>query len=107
FLAAAERVMAPFLKPGKGAAEPVGAVARSYRLTPLGYLDLRAVARELDLEKPEQLVEAVGREKLKELGLEPLLKKDGLISRAEWEAIDGISLMQAVARELGATPIGK
>jgi serine/threonine-protein kinase len=107
FLDALEKAVGPVLRGGadkdrplKEFAEPVGEVARLYRL---GYLDLKAVACELDVDKPEQLVARVGRKKLKQLGLDALLE-GGVIGRLEWEAVDGTSLMQEVARELGATP---
>ena len=43
---------------------------------------------------------------MKQLGLEPLLKTGGVINRFDWEAVDGVSLMQEVARELRYTPFG-
>ena len=49
------------------------------------------------------IVRTVGQTKLKRLGLEALLK-GGVVGRAEWEAIEGISLMQELAREVGLTP---
>jgi serine/threonine-protein kinase len=108
FLDALAKTIGPFLRDGpeKGKSikewpEPIGEIALRYRLV---YLDLRAVACELDLEKPEDFAKRIGEKKIKQLGLEPLLKEDGLISRAEWEALEGISLMQETARELRATP---
>ena len=41
---------------------------------------------------------------VKQLGMEALLREGGVISRLDWEAVDGTSLMQETARELGATP---
>jgi serine/threonine-protein kinase len=108
FLDALAKAVGPFFRDGpeKGKSikewpEPIGEIALRYRLA---YLDLRAVASELNLEKPEDFVKRVGEKKIKQLGLEPLLKEGGLISRAEWEALEGISLMQETARELRATP---
>lgn len=97
------RVGADKRKPLQEFTEPVGEIARLYRL---GYLDLRTAACELDLEKEEDLVKKVGEKRFKQLGLDGLLQPGGLIGRLEWEAVDGISLMQEVARELRATPVG-
>jgi serine/threonine-protein kinase len=111
FLAALEKAVGPFLrggadgkKPLKEFAEPVGEVARVYRVHRLGYLDLKTVACELDIMDPKMLMQKVGETKLKRLGLEALLNEGGVIGRAEWEAVDGVSLMQEVARELRYTP---
>lgn len=111
FLDALEKTMGRFLRAGPGdkrsivdfKKEPIGQLAKRYRNE---YLDLKTVALELDLEKPEELVARVGERKMKQLGLEALLRKDGYISRLEWEANDGYSLMQEVAKELRATPVG-
>jgi len=107
---ALEAATAPFLRAGKGNKnrplsdfpEPVGEVARQYRLT---FLDLAAIARELDLDDRQELMAKVGEKKLKQLGLESLTKQGGLIGRLEWEASTGVSLMQEVSRELGRTPV--
>lgn len=82
--------------------EPVGEMSRQYRL---GFLDQAAAARELDLAGPEELLTRVGVKKLKQLGLENLIKPGGVIARLEWESTTGVSLMQEVARELGRTPL--
>lgn len=110
YLKSLEKAVGPFLRAGANAkkplrefAEPVGEVARTYRL---GYLDLKDVARELDVADPKQITDAVGRRGLKELGLEGLLD-GGVVSRLEWEAVDGVSLMQALARKLRYTPSGR
>lgn len=110
FLLALERAVGPFLRdPGapkkalKDLVEPIGEVARSYRLE---HLDLKAVACELDVQDAQQLVQIVGATRLKRLGLEALTRPDGVISRLEWEAVDGASLMQELARELRYTPWG-
>lgn len=110
FLTALEKAVGPFLKQGtdknrsiRDFAEPVGEVARLYRL---GFLDLQTVAIELDIENPQVVLTKVGEKRVKQLGLEPLLKTGGVISRFDWEAVDGVSLMQEVARELRYTPIG-
>ena len=47
----------------------------------------------------------VGTTPLKRLGLDGLLEKGGVVSRADWEAINGHSLMQELARELRYTPV--
>jgi serine/threonine-protein kinase len=83
--------------------EPASVVSFDFRLRPL---DLRALAVELDLQKPEELVAAVGRDRLVELGLKHLLEPGGVIPRAEWESVFGYSLMQQVGRSLGRTPTG-
>jgi hypothetical protein len=108
FLAALEQAVGPFLREGAGKdrplrefPEPVAEVARFYRLE---YLDLKAVACELDVEDPQAVVRQVGETKLKRLGLDGLLK-GGVVSRLEWEATDGTSLMQDLARELRYTPL--
>jgi hypothetical protein len=84
-------------------AEPVGEAARPYRL---GFVDLKTAACELGLAKPEALLAKVGEKKFKQLGLDALLRDGGSVSRADWEAVNGYSLMQEVAKELGATPVG-
>jgi serine/threonine-protein kinase len=83
--------------------EPIGEVAWRHRLI---YLDLERIARELDVKDPKDLVRKVGERKLKALGLEGLLKKGGVVGRLDWEAAEGVSLMQEVARELRYTPWG-
>jgi mono/diheme cytochrome c family protein len=107
FMAALEKAVGPFLLAGNDSGkdlkvfpDPVGEVARGYRL---GYLDLGCVARELDLADPAELLGSVGERRLKELGLEILTKK-GVIGRPEWEAVDRVSLMQELARDLRYTP---
>jgi hypothetical protein len=98
------KTASPYLPPGtdlKIYPEPVGEVARWYRLV---YLDLETVAHELDIADPRSIIEKVGEKKLKQLGLENLTKKGGVIPRTEWEAKDGVSLMQELARELRYTP---
>jgi hypothetical protein len=51
------------------------------------------------------MLQKVSERRLKQLGLEPLAAEGGVITRLEWEAVDGVSLMQELARELRATPI--
>jgi len=70
-----------------------------------GYLDLKAVAAELYLENADDVLKRIGEKKMKELGLEPLGRPGGLVGRYQWEAVDGVSLMQEVARELSFTPL--
>lgn len=83
-------------------AEPIGTSARSYLLA---YLDLADVARELDVADSDTLIREVGTARLKELGLQGLLKPHGVISRAEWESESGgNTLMQKLARFLNYTP---
>jgi serine/threonine-protein kinase len=107
FLGALEKAVGKFLrvgadekKPLKDFAEPVGDVARRYRIE---FLDLKAVALELDVEDPESLVHKIGEKRFKQLGLEALLKPGGVIGRLEWESGRGDSLMQEVAQELRFT----
>lgn len=111
FLGALEKAIGPFLREGPDASkpitqfvEPIGEVARYYRLE---YLNVRDVARELDLDDPQTIVRNVGETKLKRLGLDGLLKEGGVVSRNEWEALDGISLMQQLAQELRLEPVIK
>ena len=68
--------------------EPVGEIASMYRLI---FMDLSTVAGELDVDNPAEIVTKVGEKKLKQLGLENLVRKGGVISRTEWEARDGVS----------------
>jgi serine/threonine-protein kinase len=113
FMLALERAVKPFLQVGankqrdlKDFPEPVGEVARAYRL---GFLDIQTVACELNSKDPDALQKQLGSQRLKELGLEALSSPGGVIGRLEWEASNfsrnGISLMQEVARELRFTPV--
>jgi mono/diheme cytochrome c family protein len=86
----------------KKVGEPVGVVARAYRLQPL---DLAAVAYELGLQHPADLRTKIGDGRLRELGLAVLLQKDGVLNRVEWDTLRARSLMQRVAAELDATPL--
>jgi hypothetical protein len=81
--------------------EPITELTRLYRLNGL---DLNAVASELEFEDPQSLVRQVGETQLKRLGLDGLLR-GGVITRQEWEAVNGLSLMQELARELRYTPL--
>ncbi len=108
FLEALEQTVGPFFRVGnkqtvalKQFPEPVGEVARWHRLE---FLDLPVIATEIGIEKPDDIVRRVGEKRMKQLGLEALLRDRGVINRFEWEAFDGISLMQELARELGYTP---
>ncbi len=108
FMKALGKATKPFLMVGKDKnkqisnfPEPVGEVARLHRLV---YLDIHTIAAELSLESPEILLRKVGEKKLKKLGLGSLMNQKGVISRAEWEATDGVSLMQELARECRYTP---
>lgn len=108
YLVQLENVIGKYLRVGKDKDksidqfdEPIGHVARQHRLV---FLDLDTVAAELDVSSDE-LLRIAGSRNLRRLGLESLTR-DGLISRAEWEAKDqGISLMQQVARVLRLTPV--
>jgi len=106
FLKALDKATGPFLrteaeknKDIREFSEPVGEVARIYRL---GDLDLATAAYELDIAKPEDLKAAIaGSRRLRELGLAPLLQAKGVVKRQEWESIGARSLYQRVALELG------
>lgn len=88
-------------KPLKEFPEPIGAIARLHRNV---YLDAATIACELDIEKPDDIVKKVGEQKLKQLGLDAVFAGKAFISRAEWEAFDGISLAQELGRELSLVP---
>jgi serine/threonine-protein kinase len=104
FLTSLEKAIGPFVrvaqdkeKPIKQFPEPVGDLARRYKLADLKLID---VALELGLEKPEILeISIKANSSLRELGLATLVK-GGAIKRAEWERIGATSLFQRVAREL-------
>ena len=107
-----EQAIGPFLREGEDAKnrrkteqfpEPISELARAYRLD---YLDLAAVAAEHDVETAEDFQKLISPVTLKRLGLEaPLDKKRGVVSRADWEAVDnGVSLMQRVGQELRKEP---
>jgi serine/threonine-protein kinase len=106
FMKALEKATGSFLRTGvdkdkdlREFNEPVGEVARIYRL---GDLDLTMAALELDIAKPDELKAAIaGSRRLRELGLAPLLQEKGVVKRQEWEAIGARSLYQRVALELG------
>lgn len=109
FLAALEKAVGPFLRadgdrttPLTKFREPVSEVVIPYRR---GYLDRAAAGTELFLEQQDALTTAIPEKRLRELGLEPLLRSGGVIPRYQWEAIDGVSLMQEAARELRFTPL--
>lgn len=105
YLAALEKAVGLFLRIGadkdrpiREFAEPIGEVARTYALVDLGATE---AALELGLDKPELLPDLIrSLPKLRKLGLGPL-EAGGLVKREEWEVIDGVSLFQEVARELG------
>ncbi len=115
FLSKLEEATGPFLKVGADKdkkitefQEPVTVVANYYRPYRRAHLDIKAIATELYLQKPEDLLIKIGEKRLKELGLQNIGKPNGLVGRSEWEATDeGNSLMQEVARELQFTPFGK
>jgi serine/threonine-protein kinase len=105
FLQALEKAAGPFLrvgadkdKPLKDFAEPIGEVARPYRLIDL---DLTAAACELDVARPADLRALIGANKRqRELCLAPLLQEGGAVKRADWERVGATSLMQRAAREM-------
>lgn len=108
FLTALEKVIGPYLRDGVDQSrpirefpEPIAEVARFYRLE---FLDLPTVACELDVEDPQEILRQVGETKLKRLGLEDLFT-GGVVNRQEWDAADGLSLMQELARELRFSPL--
>jgi serine/threonine-protein kinase len=88
-------------RPDTGPSEPIGEVARHYRLR---YLDSEAITAELFETDAERLRQLLGQKELRQLGLGVLRQKGGVIGRLEWEIVDGRSLMQIVAHSLGATP---
>ena len=92
FLAALEKVIGPFLREGDDAGKPITQFNE-----PIGDVAL-------DIEDPQEIVKRVGQTKLKRLGLDGLLI-GGVVSRNEWEAVDGVSLMQQLAQELRLEPI--
>lgn len=94
-------------KPIEDWIEPVGHVSRYHQNV---YLDLQTIACELDIQNPDDVVKTIGAKNLKKLGLEQLLKPNGVISRAQWEAFrgkfrKGPSLMQELAREMRFIPV--
>ena len=87
--------------------EPIGEIARQYRLS---FLDLDAVARELDIENGNDLLKLVGERRLKSLGLAALFDTEstvgggthrGVISRLDWEAGTAKSIKEELLPEIG------
>ncbi len=113
FLAALEKAAGPFLQVGEDAdkpiesfPEPIGAVAKLYLadLTPL------EVALELDIPSVDDLQARISANRsLLKFGLGTLIQEPpGTLKREKWETIEGTSLFQDVAVELGiGTPIGE
>lgn len=111
FMRSLERVIGPILKTGNDAKksisefpEPVGKVAEMYArdLTP------REVALELGYEKVEVLQAKIeGNMALERFGMGTIVQNPpGTIKRDKWDAREGTSLMQDVARELRlGTPV--
>jgi hypothetical protein len=104
FVTALEEAIGLFLKVGpdknkeiRGFPEPIGAIAKVY----LKDLHLEEVARELDYQDLKELTILIkSNNRLKVLGLRPLLQGAG-IKRDLWESLKGPqSLYQKVAREL-------
>jgi serine/threonine-protein kinase len=109
FMSALDRATSPYWttspegsKPLAERPEPIGEVARLYRLV---YLDAETIAAELDFVDPEAILARAGDRVIKELGLESVMNGNGVVSRNVWEASDGLSLMQDLALESGMTPV--
>jgi mono/diheme cytochrome c family protein len=105
FMKALEQATGPFLRTEadknrdlREFQEPVGEVARLYRL---GDLDLTTAGLELDMNPEELKVAIAGNRRLRELGIAPLLQDKGVVKRQEWESLGARSLFQRVALELG------
>src|SRR5262249_53578029 len=83
--------------------EPIGKIARYYRLDDL---DAAAAAAELGIESGDRLVAFIRSDpRLGEYGLGPLAQ-GGHIKRGDWEKLEGNSVMQRASRELGlGTPL--
>jgi hypothetical protein len=104
FLDAEQKAMSPFLQVGEDSKkavesfdEPIGKIARYYRLDDL---DAATAATEIGLESADVLAGAVkGNSRLRDLGLGPLAR-GGYVKRGDWEKIEGNSVMQRTAREL-------
>ncbi len=89
FMTALDRAVSPFLrvaedkdKPLVELSEPIGELVRFYALAAL---DLPTVASELGIEKSDVLVQRVGENRLRELGL-GVLFNGGRLPRQEWTA---------------------
>jgi serine/threonine-protein kinase len=112
FMTALDQAIGPFLKVGKNketpieklTGEPVGELARRYKLVALG---VETVAAELGYEKVNEFETLLKiSPELRDLGLGPLAKAGGSIKRFEWERIGATSLFQRVARRLKkGTPV--
>lgn len=104
FMNSLKRTIGPFLQVGPNKdvpieqfPEPIGEIARMYRLQ---NLDAITAAAELGLPGPDELVLRVKSNRLLvEKGLGPLAN-GGRIKRFDWEELRGTSLMQQFAREL-------
>jgi hypothetical protein len=108
FVAALDRAIGPFLragpdkdKPVRAFEEPVGEVARAYRVRQGGEVDLAKAAAELGVERPDVLAGMVrGNPALKELGV-LTLANGKTVKRDDWDAVDETSsLFQDVALAL-------
>ena len=109
FLASLEKAIGPFLQVGEDKKrsidefpEPVGAVSGRY----LSDLGPNEIALELGLESGEVLKAKIdGNRELLRFGLGTLLDKSrGSIKRERWETVEGSSLFQQVAVEMGIAP---
>jgi serine/threonine-protein kinase len=103
FLDAERTAMAPFLLVGEDANrpiesfdEPVGKIARYYRLDDL---DAAAAAAELGTTSAELISAIKANSTLRQYGIAPLVE-EGHVKRGDWEKSDGYSIMQRAARDL-------
>jgi serine/threonine-protein kinase len=107
FMGSLSRAIGPFLRVGKDEStpvekltgEPVGELARRFKLVPL---NSDTVAAELGIEKGSEIETLVKvSPELRELGLGPLMRAGGAIKRFEWENIPiATSVYQRVALRL-------
>lgn len=109
FVTALEKAVSPFLQVDEDKdraidefPEPIGAVAARY-LADLGPTD---IALELDIASGTELQTIVkANRELRKFGLGTLLQDPaGSIKREKWETVEGSSLFQQVAVELGIAP---
>lgn len=110
FLRSLEQAIRPFLdqpdtekKLITAYPEPVGKIAKWYKL---GNLGLSEIAAELGQDDHDELQTAVKHNsRLRDLGLRPILN-DATIKRESWESGRGLSMFQTVASELElGTPV--
>jgi len=117
FVRPVEKCMSPFLLVGddqkkniRDFREPIGEIARHYRLE---YLTINDIAAELFEQDPAKVKMILGGQPMKLLGLNVLNEPNGVIGRLEWESRfrllkgrgEGPSLYQQVATQLGGRPV--